>query len=185
MNRQVFSGSVTPGLHLSSTVLACSCQMNADHLPNLSGLLTRMCVLLMCCTGSFVGVAQRPTVRHFIADAPLGSLQVKEATRVLKGLDQAAVVSFQAEQLKVRLSSEVSDTEALAALNSGGHHYMLPDPIRSQGQVPDAGPVFVDTGDPAGDVARYKADKQTWIEAHPDAAPPASPLPSGPLLKVP
>jgi len=142
-------------------------------------------MLLALCAVSFAAVAQRPTIRYFIADAPLGSLQVKEATRILIGLDQAAVISFQAEQLKVRLSSEVSDTEALAALNSGGHHYTLPNPIRSQGQVPDAGPVFVDTGDPAGDVARYKADKQTWIEAHPDAAPPASPLPSGPLLKVP
>ncbi len=113
--------------------------------------------------------AQEPVVRTFYTAADIDGHGQKMAYVAILALDPDAGLSFDGSRLKVRTKAALSDQDLLTALNSTntGVYQLGPLPVRMG--VGGTMPVRMDTGDPAGDDARYAAAKAAWIVAHPDA----------------
>lgn len=124
--------------------------------------------LALVLISAFVGPvsAQAPSVHVFRASTTIAPSAVKSALHVIRGFDEAGMVSVDGSLLKVKLTSSASGAQILDALNSEGAAYTLHGSQRSSTE--SGMPSRIDTGDPAGDDARYDAAKHSWIEQHPE-----------------
>src|SRR5690606_23302487 len=79
--------------------------------------------------------------------------------------------------LQVKTTAPVNDAELRSAIASAGVQLLpgTPDLKALYGEAPDV-PMYVDTGDPPADHARYVQAVNDWNEAHPDQPLPP-PLP--------
>ena len=79
--------------------------------------------------------------------------------------------------LQVKTTTPVNDAELRSAIASAGVQLLpgTPDLKALYGEAPDV-PMYVDTGDPPADHARYVQAVNDWNEAHPDQPLP-QPLP--------
>ncbi|MCB9183960.1 MAG: hypothetical protein H6591_08575 [Flavobacteriales bacterium] len=109
-------------------------------------------------------VAQSGAVHVLRSAIDIDAGATKLAMHVIRQLDPAAVLSVDGRILKVRISDTIAANQLIAALNDQGGAYALVD---ARNESSSGFPVRIDTGDPAGDDARYDAAKRAWIEAHP------------------
>ncbi|MBK9147676.1 MAG: hypothetical protein IPM12_07655 [Flavobacteriales bacterium] len=105
--------------------------------------------------------AQAQAVYHFRCDGLLDGSTLKHAAENLTSLDDKALLSADAEYLKVRIDASIPYERILRALNGGARQFQPAAGATAQGF-----PTRVDTGDPAGDDLRYTIAKETWIAAH-------------------
>jgi hypothetical protein len=98
---------------------------------------------------------------------------VSEAMAEWETIDRFEI-SRTAHRMKFTVAQPVSEGELTERLTGTGTAVLWLAEVVADGSLSGASyethafPVFVDTGDPAGDNARYDADKATWLAAHPD-----------------
>lgn len=117
--------------------------------------------------GGFVALAhcvaaQSQAVYHFRCDALMDGSTLKHAAESLTNLDDKALLSADADYLKVRIDASIPYERVLRALNGGARQFQIAAGAAAQGF-----PTRVDTGDPAGDDLRYTIAKEAWVAAHP------------------
>ena len=110
------------------------------------------------------GVAQSGAVHVLRSSTDIDAGATKMATHAIRQLDPAAALSVDGRIVKVRISDAIAADQLIAALNDQGGAYALVD---ARNESSSGFPVRIDTGDPAGDDARYDTAKRAWIEAHP------------------
>jgi hypothetical protein len=106
--------------------------------------------------------SQAQAVYHLRCDGLLDASTFKHAVENLASLDDEALLSADADYLKVRIDASIPFERILRALNAGARQFQPAVVADAQGF-----PIRVDTGDPAGDDLRYTIAKEAWIAAHP------------------
>ncbi|MBK6343407.1 MAG: hypothetical protein IPF41_12675 [Flavobacteriales bacterium] len=127
-----------------------------------SRLLRMSCMAIAFTALAHGAWAQAQAVYHFRCDGLLDGITFKHAAENLNGLDAQALLSSDAEFLKVRIDASIPYERILRALNAGARQFQPAVGATAQGF-----PTRVDTGDPAGDDLRYTIAKEAWIAVHP------------------
>lgn len=92
--------------------------MSKRHLPNLKALFIRTLLFLACIGSSVLLAAQSNTNDHRLhVDQPMDALTEKLVHQVVNDLDPKGRVAIDGNLIKVRLNSEITTDELLAALN--------------------------------------------------------------------
>jgi hypothetical protein len=129
----------------------------------LSGLLCAS-IIDMC--------AQQRNSYEFRAEQNLSRAQHKAVYAVITPLDGSAHCNFSSTRFKVNVSTGVSGTTLLDALNLAGIgpvEWVRPPVVLLGKEAFNDFPMLIDTGDPAHDEAVHGAAKEAWFAANPGA----------------
>jgi hypothetical protein len=138
------------------------------------------CALLaaLVCTG-FTAVAQKPGELDRIVEfsTAFDQAQSKFIHEGVTDQDPGAMVWIDqaAQSVGMRVHIELDRDQLQAVVGQAGLQITYLGPprhevgaVRAAASGGGAAPVYIDTGDPATDNARYEVAKKTWIAAHPD-----------------
>jgi hypothetical protein len=129
---------------------------------------------------AFSAVGQKPEELDRIIEfsTPFDQAQSKFIHEGVTDQDPGALVWIDpvVQSVLLRLHVELDPVQLQAVVGQAGLHITYLGPPRHEvgamkALVPnstDAAPVYVNTGDPAKDNARYELEKKTWIAVHPD-----------------
>ncbi len=105
----------------------------------------------------------------------LTSAQAKVTQEVLHAMDPQGRISFSNDLTvcKYHFTTGATNAQLLGALQEEGVSGTIAPTSAGTGSntrqsAPQGMPHYVDTGDPIMDEARYKAEKEAWVEAHPE-----------------
>lgn len=118
--------------------------------------------------------AQSQVFRWFQTDSPVDLLIMREVMEAVNDLDPHSTVYFSDDrtQVQVKISPQVSVAEIHSTIVGKGVVLLTTDgtPPPPVTTAPDGSPLYVVTGDTAGDRARYEAAVAEWNAANPERA---------------
>ncbi|HQV50639.1 MAG: hypothetical protein IPI00_00650 [Flavobacteriales bacterium] len=104
----------------------------------------------------------------YVLQATDGEIHEKMVYEVVRSLDPEALVSISGQHLKVRLDASIEVAELISDLGTNGGGNFAIDVLATQKATANNFPILKNTGAPAHDEAVYNAEKQAWIQAHPE-----------------
>lgn len=130
--------------------------------------MTRTITLLLALGASISTFAQTTVVHRLHAERPVDTRALKMAAAAVRELDQQAIISFDADVLKIRIQGTIAEADLLFAVNGDTETLFVMEAVTDRTTSEPSGefPVRVDSGDPVADDARYAAAKDAWIQAN-------------------
>lgn len=126
---------------------------------------------------SMVVTGQTAGISYYQTSSTFDRTELKFMISALQDMDPSAMVFPSDDMRVIQVNSSLNDQEIRSALVSSGVSLEpgVPDLEALYGPAPNV-PVYVPTGDPQADHARYVSDVDQWNQQHPEQALPP-PLP--------
>lgn len=148
-----------------------------DRHPAVVRTVLKVVTVLLLANAPLTGKAQENADHRYVAQI-IGLLTEQHEKLLNDAMSDWEVVeqfkvSRQAHRVKFTTSRPVDEAELSTHLTGTGSHVFWLAEVQADGSLTGvtyeahAFPVFQNTGDPAGDNARYQADKAAWLAAHP------------------